>query len=129
MLRAITTNKQTEPHKQRLWFSDHDHDLFVWIDRYSHPVSFQLSYRVYSDTYSEHIISWKKETGYTHNKIDDGEHANGDYKKTPIMVPNGACDSEKLAERFKSISADVDEKITDFVYQKLCDYTSAQSNQ
>ena len=121
MLRPISTNKKPAPHT-RLWFCDPEHDLFIWVDKNNHPISFQLSYRTYSEIYSEHIISWNKEKGFSHDKIDDGEHADGDYKMTPIMVPDGVFDSEKIAERFKSISTDIDEDIMSFVYQKLCDY-------
>jgi hypothetical protein len=121
MLRAINTNKQSDAFK-RLWFNDQDHDLFLWLDSSMQPVSFQFSYRTYSDIYSEHVISWKKGMGYTHDKIDDGEPADGDYKMTPILVPDGAFDYKKIAQRFKSISKDIDEDIRDFIYQKLCNY-------
>lgn len=123
MLRPISTNKQANT-AERLWFRDHDNDLFVWLNESRHPVGFQFSYRTYSEIYSEHAINWQKDKGYTYGKIDDGEHADGDYKMTPIMVPDGLFESKKIAERFKSISTEIDKDIKDFVYQKLCDYPS-----
>ena len=114
MLKPINTRQDCD--QQRLWFSDTDHDVFVWLDNNGQVVSFQFSY---NKLHNEHIIVWHKDKGYSHNKIDNGEAANGHYKMTPIMIPDDEADFSKLAAEFKHISSELDSSLTDYIHQKL----------
>lgn len=114
MLQAIKTRQDGD--QQRLWFSDTDHDLFVWLDTTRQVASFQFSY---NKLRNEHIIVWDRDKGYSHDKIDNGEVANGHYKMTPIMVPDGDADYAELAAKFKQVSREIDPSLADFIYQTL----------
>lgn len=119
MLKAIKTDKNNDTKK--LWFNDHDHDLFIWLDQQGQPIQFQFSYRTYLKSYSEHVISWHISKGYSHDKIDDGEANNTDYKMTPILVPNGTFEANDIAKKFSAVSKEIDQALAQFVYGKICD--------
>ena len=114
MLRRIESPAN---HKSnRLWFSDSDHDLFVWLDASGNPAAFQFSY---DKNINEHAISWSLENGYRHDRIDDGESGDGRYKMSPIMTPNGDFDNRKIADIFKAISQNLEPTLVTFIYQQL----------
>ncbi|MCW9014162.1 MAG: hypothetical protein OQL06_10290 [Gammaproteobacteria bacterium] len=117
MLRAIRSNHPAK--KNRVWFSDQQHDLFVWFDNHNKPIAFQFSY---NKNINEHSISWSEKMGYSHDKIDNGEPGDGSYKMTPIMMPDGIFDGKKIAEEFKRVSLELDTALTDFIYQTLLSY-------
>ena len=117
MLRAITSQRQSKT--PRLWFSDQNHDLFIWLDKLHEPMAFQLSYNKIDD---EHCICWHCDKGFSHDRIDSGEDPEGSYKMTPIMVPDGKFDHKKLAQEFQLISADMEPRLANFIYQKLSCY-------
>ncbi|MDH5484380.1 MAG: hypothetical protein OEY43_04010 [Gammaproteobacteria bacterium] len=98
-----------------------EHDLFVWLDESGQPSGFQLSY---NKTHTEHVINWFLDRGYSHDKVDSGEDKQGNYKMTPIMVPDGEFESEKIAAEFISISTEMDADISSFILEKLLDYPS-----
>ena len=119
MLHVINSS----PHpaaRNKLWFHDAEHDLFVWLDNSKQPVGFQFSYH---KNHMEHAINWSSDRGYSHDKIDAGESRPGGYKMTPIMVPDGEFETEKVTEEFAAISREIDKGIAEFVLQKLLDYT------
>ena len=65
-------------------------------------------------------MTWDVETGYHHNRIDDGE---GTYfagtKGIPILLRNGPFSPESIADTFRRESRDIDRRISDFIDQKL----------
>ena len=114
MLRAILTK---QPHdKQRLWFSDQNHDLFIWLNENAQPVAFQFSY---DKNINENSINMSLENGFSHDRVDNGESGDVSYKMTPIMIPYGEFDCHKIASKFKSISKQLDPAVTDFIYHTL----------
>ena len=115
MLRAIKTDKDDSNHLKRLWFSDQDNDLFIWLDN-EIPVAFQFSYNKQQD---EHTINWGAQRGYSHERIDNGEADISNYKMTPIMVPNGALNQQRVSQIFKSISQNIEPELARFVCLKL----------
>ena len=115
MLRAIKTDKHSSDHLHRLWFSDHDNDLFIWLN-YKEPVAFQFSY---NKQQNEHTLNWEVQKGYSHQRIDNGEDDTANYKMTPIMVPNGMIDRDQISQIFKSISQNIEPQLARFVSQKL----------
>ena len=116
MLRLIKTNKQSINHLQRLWFTDNQHDLFVWLTANDTPVCFQFSYNKLHD---EHTLNWHRHRGYSHEKIDNGEHTPGNYKMTPIMIPDGEINREKITRLFQSISQDIEPELATFIQHKI----------
>ncbi len=119
MLLPIKTRQDSD--QQRLWFSDDNYDLFVWLDNNRHVISFQFSY---NKLHNEHIIVWHRDKGYSHDRIDNGEPGDGSYKMTPIMVPNGMADYAKLAEEFRLVSNHIEPALAHFIYTKLSTFSN-----
>ncbi len=65
------------------------------------------------------MLTWKKVSGYTHRRIDDGENRPGHIKSTPILVTDGIFDSVTIANIFNKESKNIDQDIATFVYKKL----------
>jgi hypothetical protein len=118
MLFEVHNVKQPESDSIRRWFTDPYFDLIVWYDIRNDISGFQLCYNKSLD---EHSITWKKDEGFLHNRIDDGE-VPGQAKMTPILVPDGAFDKMTIAEQFNKESQYIEPDIRDFVYKKILDY-------
>lgn len=104
------------------WFSDMQHDLFVWLTVDGQITAFQFSYNKCAN---EHLLSWSAAYGYSHDRIDDGE--NSPFQTmSPIMVPDDAVDSAQVAESFRSVSELLEPEIVEFIYSKLRAYGSSQ---
>jgi len=108
---------QGEPHKR--WFEDDYFDLLVWENELGQIVEFQLCY---DKLHNQRSLIWKKQFGYMHSKIDDGENNPGKYKATPILVDDGVFNSAAIAERFRNRSKEIDTKVSTFVLEKMRDY-------
>lgn len=104
------SQRKGEPHRR--WFEDEYFDLLVWENETGEIVGFQLSYDKIRD---QHALTWKKQKGYIHNKIDDGESRPGRLKASPILLAGGIFQNDKIAERFKRNSKDIDEVVSSFV--------------
>lgn len=119
----LTESRYIKQHKNesyRRWFSDEYFDLIVWYDKKGNIDSFQLCYDKFKN---ERVFSWGKKGGFVHEKIDDGEIP-GELKKTPILLPDGAFEKERIAERFKRSSRDIDHNVAQFVYEKIMNYNT-----
>ena len=106
-----------EPYKR--WFEDSYFDLLVWENESGQIVEFQL---YYDKLHNQRSLTWKKQTGYMHSKVDDGENKPGKYKSTPILIDDGVFDFETIAEKFKNNSKYIDTKVSTFVISKLKKY-------
>jgi len=115
----------TNQHIIKRWFSDANHDLFVWLNADGQIMSFQFSY---DKSLNEHLLGWSEVHGYSHNRIDDGEDVYLHIKMSPIMVPNGTVDSTKVAEAFRRVSKLLEPELVEFIYRKLCEYGSGQDD-
>ncbi len=119
MLEEYKNVYQPEGEPKRRWFSDEYFDLIVWYDDKDVIFSFQLCY---DKTRKQRAITWKNPSYYFHMKVDDGENRPGNYKSTPILVPDGIFDYRNIAERFKNDSAQLDSNISTLVYDKILTY-------
>lgn len=106
-----------EPHKR--WFEDSYFDLLVWENETGQIVEFQL---YYDKLHNQRSLIWKKQAGFMHSKVDDGENKPGKYKSTPILVEDGVFDIVTIPEKFKNKSRDIDTKVSTFVYNKIKKY-------
>ena len=118
MLREIRHPKQYADEKPRRWINSNDMDLVVWLDN-DEIVAFQISY---DKSKSEHALSWKNGVGFHHDRVDDGENRPFKYKGTPILVPDGELNLEKVAEKFRENAALIDRDIFEFIYERLLLY-------
>ena len=118
MLYEVKDVKQFEDEGPRRWFTDNSFDLIVWYDRRKSITGFQLCY---DKENRERCLTWKKESGYSHNSIDSGEIP-GQAKMSPILVADGLFEGKRIAGQFRKESARIDGKVADFVYKKLLAY-------
>ena len=111
MLQEFPKVRQDQGTYRRL-FTDEYFDLYLWYRRrWGRFLGFQL---VYDKGEDPHSLTWTEETGYLHNRIDEGEDsclAN----MTPILVPDGLFDHETVGERFQRSSVGLEETILSLV--------------
>ena len=121
MLNEIKNIKQYDGEPQRRWFFDPSIDLLIWSDEAENIVGFQLTYDRPSNPKA---FAWGQETGYVHNRIDDGECLNAViHKGTTILLSNAVFDIQKVATLFEKESRDIDPNVSAFVFEKIMNYT------
>jgi hypothetical protein len=103
-----------EPHRR--WFSSMAMDLIVWCDNAGTPRAFQLCY---DKPHQERALTWKPETGYSHDAVDDGESGGASFKCTPVLVADGYFDARRAARLFKRASKQMPSDIVQFVASKI----------
>ncbi len=119
MLREFPNVRQIPGESKRRWFSDEYFDLIVWLNEKDDIVGFQLCYDILK---GQRALTWYEETGFSHHRVDDGESKHGKLKATPVLVPDGRFDSQKIVRRFQEASKNIEERIAAFVYNKLKHY-------
>jgi len=116
MLREIHKTHQVPGEARRRWFNDQRMDLVVWLCNDGGITAFQLAY---DKPNSEHALSWSAESGFRHQRVDDGEREPGKHKKAPLLVADGTFDPAQLAASFRDHALDIDCAVSGFVEQKL----------
>ena len=101
MLREIAA-RQVEGEPARRWFTSSEIDLFVWVGEDGAPSGFQLCYDKQA---REHALTWTPASGFSHMAVDGGESRPGRYKGTPILVANGAIDTEGILGQLRQEGA------------------------
>ncbi len=118
MLVEIKDVRQIPNEGFRRWFRDREFDLIVWYE--DNAVSgFQLCY---DKTGLERALTWHKEDGYSHNKIDDGENPFSN-KMAPILVADGVFKKAEVAKSFKQHAAQIEEDLVESIYTRIMDYS------
>ena len=105
---------------RRRWFSDADWDLIVWLTGPGEIWGFQLCY---DRVRAERALTWTRETGYSHDRIDDGE-GSPTKNRTPVLMPDGVFRSLEIAQRFARDANEVPAAVRDFVIEKILAYYS-----
>ncbi|MGE5626111.1 MAG: hypothetical protein ACM3ZT_11255 [Bacillota bacterium] len=119
MLREIADVRQIDGEPLRRWFTDEHFDLVIWVNERRDIVGFQLCY---DKTNSERALTWRADSGFSHNAVDSGEKPAGRYKATPILAADGAFEPESVAAKFLGQSGVLDSRSCDFIYLKLLEY-------
>ena len=119
MMYRITDAKEYDGDRRIKWFTDEYFDLVIWLGDDDTIVAFQL---VYDRERHPHALTWDKDNGYLHEKVDDGDRG-GRMKMTPILLPDGIFRSDDVAEEFLKRSREIDPAVADFVYGKIAAYT------
>jgi hypothetical protein len=120
MLREILNLRQTDPAARRRWFQSDYFDLFTWQDAAGEYIGLQLCYDLRR---KERALSWKRETGFFHDGVEDGAGRSGPGRATPQMVATDPFDPEKVNARFLAESADLAIDVRKFVLSKLHEYS------
>ena len=117
-LTEVVDVRQVPGEARRRWFTSDDLDLIVWYAPSGVPETFQLCY---DKPRAERALTWRPETGFRHMAVDDGEGVDFKWKGTPILVPDGAFDPERLRRRFEQSSVDVPGDVVGLVTTKLAE--------
>ena len=128
MLAEIRKARQVPGEGFRRWFTDEYFDLIVW---YEDPAAaraagassgalkgFQLCY---DKSGTERALTWTREHGFQHNRIDSGEIP-GHSKMTPVIVADGEFSRDVVAELFRREATGIDQALAGFVYSKVRAY-------
>ncbi|MGO9409836.1 MAG: hypothetical protein ACLQCB_03700 [Spirochaetia bacterium] len=128
MLAEIRGARQIPAEGFRRWFADDDFDLIVWYDNPPPPDAapgalaalkgFQLCY---DKTGKERALSWTREHGFQHSRIDSGE-VPGHAKMTPVIIADGEFGRDAVAKLFKKESSKIDPALARFVYSAVKAY-------
>ena len=119
VLREIHQVRQVDGESRRRWFSSVDMDLTVWLDAGGVIEGFELCY---DKGKAERALRWKRDSGFLHERVDDGEGRPGRFKGTPILLPDGVFNAKKISRRFLENSPDIDRSLADFIYRKILEY-------
>jgi hypothetical protein len=130
MLAEIKGARQIPGEGFRRWFTDDDFDLIVWYDAppaaaavgarggLSSLKGFQLCY---DKTGRERALTWTREHGFQHNRIDSGE-VPGHAKMTPVIMADGEFSGDVVAEQFRARASRLDPALARFVYAAVKGY-------
>ena len=124
MLIEINNVRQIKGERKRRWFSNDYFDLIVWFDEglfYEDEkiFGFQLCYDINK---FERALTWRKDSGYSHNRISSGEYGGLRMKESPILVQDGFFQKREIAARFLKESAELDPRIRIFILRKIKEY-------
>lgn len=120
MLSEIRNARQVPGEGFRRWFTDDYFDLIVWYGDDRTLIGFQLCY---DKQQQERALTWTRDQGFHHNRIDSGE-VPGHSKMTPVIIADGAFSRDPVAERFRTACADIDPAIATFVFDTIREYRS-----
>jgi hypothetical protein len=115
MLREMSNVRQALEEPRRRWFADDYFDLIVWLGNSGEFTGFQLCYDKSGD---EHALTWHKETGFNHHRVDSGE-LQRPYKAPPILAADGVLDFGSLTHLFQQRSRKMDQLVARFVLDKI----------
>jgi hypothetical protein len=119
MLREFANVRQIDGESKRRWFADEYFDLIVWLNDREDIIGFELCYDI---SRTHRALIWRQDTGYSHHRVDDGEHRPGKMKASPILMSDGRFDHIEIAEKFQHATQQIEPKISTFVYEKLLQY-------
>jgi hypothetical protein len=118
MLREILAVRQDKPGLRRHWYQDEFFDLYTWHSRTSALVRFQLCYDVRG---RERALTWSKERGFSHNKIDSGAQFTG-YPMTPLLAEAGRFPHRLVRARFRREAATLGDATRSFILDKMREF-------
>ena len=102
----------------RRWFTSHEMDLTVWLAPSGKPAAFQFCY---GKGNHEKALTWRPESGFGHHAVDDGEHAGGGGKMTPILGQAEPIDVPMVVSLFATAGVALPEGVRRFVSEKLAE--------
>lgn len=103
--------------ENRRWFSSIDMDLIVWTDDTQSIAAFEF---YYDKNFNEHVLIWRKASGFSHLSVDDGEQKPVlNYKEAPVLVPDGIFDPDRIERLFEQFQYSLPAAIARVVRQKL----------
>ena len=121
MLREIPGVRQDKPGLKRRWYQDEFFDLYTWHAPDGVLAGFQLCYDVRG---RERALSWHRQHGFSHNKIDNGD-GGPLTNMTPILTGEGRFPHRLVRERFVRHAIPLDDSTRNFIIDKMREYGRA----
>jgi hypothetical protein len=118
-LQEYAQTRQIDGEPKRRWFSSSDLDLIVWYDESEKPFAFQLCY---GKQESEHALTWQPGEGFEHTAVDSGEQRSLHHKGSPMLVPDGAFDRDRVSRMFDDSAAELPAPVFELVTSVLAAY-------
>lgn len=119
MLSEFKDVSQHAGEPRRRYFLSEYFDLYVWEDKDKRFVGFQLCY---DKNNKERALSYI-DGAFTHRGIDSGE-AVASENRTPILVADGAFDTNENLDRFIEESKNIDPEVAGYVIRMLKEYNA-----
>lgn len=122
MLREFKQVRQATGYFRR-WFDDEYFDLIVWYAEDGEVTGFQLCY---DKSGNERALTWTAQSGFRHNRVDDGETSSGagKVKQTPVLTEGGEFPRAEVVRRFAESAAGVEARLRALVETRLMEYGS-----
>ena len=117
MSKFIELKSEQGPGSNRRWFSSGEIDLIVWTDETGSVAAIEF---YYDKNVDEHVLIWRKGSGFTHLAVDDGEQRPVlEYKQSPMLIPDGSFDPARIRGLFEDSCQDLPADVTNAVRLKL----------
>lgn len=117
MTRLVELKRDQSSAENRRWFSSRDLDLIVWTDESRSIKAFEL---YYDKNVNEHVLIWRKGSGFSHLAVDDGEQKPVlNYKEAPLLIPDGFFDADRIKRLFRKIDEGLPAEIAKAVRHEL----------
>lgn len=108
----------------RRWFSDNHMDLIIWNDENKQITGFQLCYDKFTAD-GEKALTWTLEKGFNYSIIDNSSGF-AHCKSTPMLLPAGKFQYQRVTRDFIRRAETLPAEITDFVISKLDVYPKTE---
>ncbi len=113
MLAEIQETRQIDGEGYRRWFTDEKLDLIIWYREAGGEITgFQLCYD--KDT-EEKALTWTRDGGFVHERVDSGETKGYGHKGTPIMVADGEFQKSRALTQFRERALKIDRSLREFL--------------
>lgn len=113
MLAEIQETRQIEGEGFRRWFTDEKLDLIIWYREAGGEITgFQLCYDKDKD---EKALTWTRDGGFVHERVDSGETKGYGHKGTPIMVADGEFQKSRALAQFNERAAKIEQEVRDYL--------------
>ena len=134
MFREITVAKQAENGPKRRWYQSEYFDLFVFYYRHSERadakadrefVGIQLCYDIRRN---QRTLEWKKETGFSHHRVNKGADTLSDHgASASLLEKGGEFDANAVINRFMRESEGLPPLVRTLVMEKLAEYARTKA--
>jgi len=118
MRREILPLRQDNPRLRRRWFQDEFFDLCTGQSAAGTLVRLQPCYDVRG---RERALTWSKEGGFAHNRVDSGDAFAG-RPMTPLLVAAGQFPRQFVRARFLRAAASLDDSTRNFILDKMREF-------
>lgn len=112
--------RQISGETHRRWFSSEGLDLIVWQEPGGPLAGFQLCYTLGSG--EERALTWTLRDGYSHERLDDGEGGVMSFKMTPILLPDGVFEKDRVISLFRLESTSLEPGLSSEIIRRLQEY-------